>query len=245
LNRPISAAEFERQAYYTEAASWADEAAAASKRSSRVAWRVAGAACAVALLEALALATLTPLKTTEPYVVTVDRQTGYVQTTQGLLPGGTLTQNQAVTQAALVQYVLAREGFDATDLKENYRRVQLWSAPEAKAAYLKWMSVQNPASPLKVNAPTATVAVSVKSVSMLDGATALVRFETETRAAGQTSGMVQPYTAAISFRWSGEPLKAEDRFVNPLGFQVTRYRRDAETVAPVMPAANPLLGARP
>jgi hypothetical protein len=32
-----------------------------------------------------------------------------------------------------------------------------------------------------------------------------------------------------------------DRFINPLGFQVVRYRRDAETLAPVTvsaPAAN-------
>jgi type IV secretory pathway component VirB8 len=27
-------------------------------------------------------------------------------------------------------------------------------------------------------------------------------------------------------------MRAEDRFLNPLGFQVTRYRRDAETVVP-------------
>jgi type IV secretion system protein VirB8 len=35
----------------------------------------------------------------------------------------------------------------------------------------------------------------------------------------------------IAYRWSGEPMKLEDRFVNPLGFQVTSYRRDPEALA--------------
>ena len=34
----------------------------------------------------------------------------------------------------------------------------------------------------------------------------------------------------IKYQFSAAPMRAEDRMVNPLGFQVTRYRRDAETV---------------
>lgn len=235
MNRPVSSREIERQTYYAEASGWAADAAESARKSRRTAWTVAGVAAGVAALEALALASLMPLKTVQPYVVTVDRQTGNVQMAQGLVPGGALTQNQAVTQAALVNYVLARETFDATDIKENYRRVQLWSAPEAREAYVRELSPQNPQSPLKLNPPSTTVKITVKGVTMLADSSALVRFDAERRDAGSAMGTVQPYTAAISFRYSGEPLKAEDRYVNPLGFQVTRYRRDAETMA-AMPA---------
>jgi hypothetical protein len=38
--------------------------------------------------------------------------------------------------------------------------------------------------------------------------------------------------SVIRYRYSGEPMKLEDRFVNPLGFQVLRYRKDPES-APV------------
>ena len=37
-----------------------------------------------------------------------------------------------------------------------------------------------------------------------------------------------PYVSAISYGFSDKPLRAADRFENPLGFEVTRYRRDAE-----------------
>ena len=233
MNRPVAPAQLERDAYYAEAGTWAEDMAAAERRSRKTAWIVAGVAAAVALAEALALLLLVPLKTVVPYVVTVDRQTGFVETTQRLVPGGALTQNDAVTQSMLVMYVTARESYDQTDLKEKYRNVQWWSAPEARAAYLAMMAPQNAMSPLRVNGPQTTVAVKVKSVSVLGPGTALVRFDAERREPGQAMGTIQPYAAAIGFKWSGEPVTAEERFVNPLGFQVTRYRRDAETTAPV------------
>lgn len=242
MNRPVSSAQTERDAYYAEAGTWAEDMAEANRASRRVAWIVASVAAAVALLEALALLLLVPLKTVEPYVVTVDRQTGFTQVTQRLVPGGALTQNQAVTQAALVQYVRARETYDQADLRTNYQNVQWWSAADARAEYLRQMAPQNPLSPLRLYGPQTTVQVTVRGVSVLGPNTALVRFDAERREPGAQAGTVTPYAAAISFRWSGEPVTAAERFINPLGFQVTRYRRDNEAVAAPPPApVNPLL----
>ena len=242
MNRPVAPNQVERDAYYAEGESWAEDRATSDRTSRRIAWIVAAAFGGNAVLEAIALVVLLPLKTVEPYVVTVDRQTGFVETTQKLIPGGELTQNQAVTQAALVQYVLARESYDATDLKEKYRNTQWWSAPDERAAYLHQMAPQNPQSPLRLYGPNSTVAVTVRGVSILGPDTALVRFDAERREPGGTAGTVQPFAAAISFRWSGEPMRAEERFINPLGFQVVRYRRDAEAVAATPAPVNPLAG---
>jgi type IV secretion system protein VirB8 len=51
----------------------------------------------------------------------------------------------------------------------------------------------------------------------------------------------------IRYRYSGEPMQLEDRFVNPLGFQVLRYRRDAEALPPQLPDTPPpaAAGAKP
>jgi type IV secretion system protein VirB8 len=215
----------DRQGYFEAAQSWGEDIAARARRSERTAWIVAGVAALLALVLGIALAVLLPLKTVEPYVVTVDRQTGAAQVVQTLTPGA-LTQNQAVTQASLVRYVTLRETFDRTDLAANYREVQLMSAPAARTEYLAAMNPNNPASPLKALPPEAKVSVTVRSVSLLGPDSALVRFDTI------RDGAVTPYAAAIAFAYSGEPMRAEDRFLNPLGFQVTRYRRDAETVVP-------------
>lgn len=225
-NRPGLA---ERTAKYAEAASWAADVHGALRASRRVAWTVAAVAVAVALLEAIALATLTPLKTVVPYTILVDRQTGYVQTVQGLKPGP-LSEDAAVTQSFLVQYVIGRETFDATDLRENYRKIMLWSAPAVRSQYAAVLAKTNPSSPIVIYPPTTVLATTIKSVSLLTPTTALVRFFTTRRDAGAIMGEQRDYTAVISFKYTGAPMRNEDRFVNPLGFQVVSYRRDSESV---------------
>jgi type IV secretion system protein VirB8 len=236
----------ERNANYAQSASWSADIHGALRASRRVAWIIAAAAVAVALLEALALAALTPLKTVVPYTILVDRQTGYVQTVQGLKPG-LLTEDAAVTQSFLVQYVIARETFDAADLRENYRKVMLWSADNARTRYREDMARTNPLSPLVLNTPTTIVQTTIKSVSLLTPNTALVRFETMQRDGGAAAGDIRNYAAVIAFRYTGAPMRMEDRFTNPLGFQVLSYRRDAETApgvaAPIAGATNGSSGA--
>ncbi|MBE7220186.1 MAG: hypothetical protein INR64_17080 [Caulobacteraceae bacterium] len=223
-------AEKRRQGYYAEAASWSADTHGALRASRRVAWWVAGGACVVAALEALALAALMPLKTVVPYTISVDRQTGYVETVRPLAPGA-ISQDAAVTQSNLVQYVLARETFDATDLRDNYRKTLLLSAGPAREDYLRLMQKTTPDSPLNLYGPQTTVSVQVESVSLLTPTTALVRFTTTRHDAGAQTGTVQPYVAAIAFRYTSAPATQGERFTNPLGFQVTRYRRDSEAPA--------------
>lgn len=232
MNAEIATAERRRQTYYTDAATWAGDVNGRLKASARIAWIAAGAAGLIAVLEAVALVTLMPLKTVQPYTILVDRNTGYVEAATALKPGP-LTQDAAVTQSSLVNYVTARETFDATDLKENFRKVQLLSTGEARDRYLREMSPNNPSSPVKLNTADTTVQTVIKSVSLLNPTSALVRFDTVRRSGGQGQGEMRPYSAVIQFRYTGAPMKMADRFVNPLGFQVTRYRRDAETTGSI------------
>ncbi len=228
----------DRAGYYAEGASWAADVNGSLRASRRVAWTVAAIAAGVAALEALALVLLTPLKTVVPYTILVDRQTGYVQTVAGLQVPGRLTQDEAVIQSALVQYVLARESFDRTDLAANYRKVALWTGGDARAAYIAAMQRSNPLSPLRQYPPNATVQVTVKSVSIIGEGEALVRFETQ-RQDGPALGDRRAYAAVIGYAFTGSPMTMQDRFFDPLGFKVTRYRRDSETVGalPPVPAA--------
>lgn len=219
----------DRSAYYAEAASWSQDVHGALRASRRVAWIVAGAAGLIAALEAVALASLVPLKTVVPYTITVDRQTGYIETAQALKPGA-LAQDVAVTQAFLAQYVLARETFDVSDLQANYRKVTQWSSGPARDSYTRTMAVSNPQSPARIYPATTVVRTTVKSISILSKGSALVRFETERFDGGALAGERRPYAAVIAFRYTGAPMRMEDRFLNPLGFQVTAYRRDTETI---------------
>jgi type IV secretion system protein VirB8 len=230
-------------AYYREAGSWAEDRQDTLRASRRTAWIVAAVAIAVAAMLALALLILMPLKTVEPYTLLVDRQTGFVQTLKPLEPQQ-VSGNTALTQSFLVQYVIARESFDISALQANYRKVSLWSQGDARTAYIAGAQVSNPDSPLARLPRTTVIETRVKSVSPIGQNAALVRFDTIRRDAGGRTEAPRPWVTVIRYRYSGEPMSLEDRFVNPLGFEVTRYQRNAEA-APPTPESSPIATPQP
>lgn len=215
--------------YYRAAADWSHDRTVAMERSARTAWIVAGIAALVALAEAIALIVLTPLKTVVPYTLLVDRQTGYVEALQPL-ERSTISPDRALVRSFLVQYVIARESFDIDQLQGSYRKVALWSADDARRRYIAESQASNPLSPLSSLPRRALVNVQVRSVSSLSADSALVRFTTIRSDPGAQAEAPQHWAALVKFRFSGAEMTAEDRLTNPLGFQVTRYRRDAETL---------------
>jgi len=232
------------ESYYAEAESWAEDRHAGIARSQRTAWIVAAVLGSIALLEAIALVLLTPLKTVEPYTLLVDRQTGYVQALKPL-QRETIAPDEALVRSFLVQYVIAREGFDIDSLQSDYRKVALWSAGEARERYVRAMQAGNPESPLATLPRRAVIQPEIVSLSSLSADTALVRFITRRVDAGAPSQAPQRWAAVIAWRFSGAEMTAADRLINPLGFQVIRYRRDAETQPDPAPGPTPVVIDRP
>ncbi|WP_352679631.1 virB8 family protein [Mesorhizobium australicum] len=145
-----------------------------------------------------------------------------------------LSQNEAVTAANLVRYIRARETYDSRELKQNYDLAQLYSTDVASKDLTWLFTPANPQSLDKIFGRNVTVSVEIKSVSLLNRNTASVRFATTTRR--DNSSTADNWVAVIKFRYTSTPLKNEWRFDNPLGFQVTDYRRDQESA----PAAGSL-----
>ena len=68
--------------------------------------------------------------------------------------------------------------------------------------------------------------MAVKSISMLTKNVAAVRYlRTVTRV---DDVKTTHWIATLTISFSGEAMSAGDRLINPLGFQVTDYRADAE-----------------
>lgn len=209
--------------------SWTNSVTDTLERSARRAWIVAAIAAAIAVLQAIALVYLVPLKTVEPYTLLVDRQTGAVEALAPL-DAQTVTPDAALTRSFLVQYVIARESFDADDVQDDFRKVSLWSDGSTRQAYANLMQANNPASPLSFMPRGGTIRTEIRSISSLSNTRSLVRFTT-TRS--DTAGRPQApayWIAVVDYQFSGAEMSEADRLVNPLGFQVTRYRRDAETL---------------
>lgn len=221
-------------AYFAQAGSWSLDREQAARRSLRLAWIAAGMATFVAVAEAIALVALAPLKTVVPYTLLVDRETGYVQALDPI-NGERITPTAALTRSFLVQYVLARESFVFDALQQNYRKVVLWSEGDVRTAYVSQMQASNPLSPLAAYPRRTVIEVQVKSVSLLGGDTALVRFQTLRQDPGAQPRVTGSWIATISFRYSSQPMTAQDRLTNPLGFRVMRYHKDVEVLPDTAP----------
>ena len=218
--------------------SWARSVTDDLERSSRRAWLVAILAAIIAVLEAVALVFLIPLKTVEPYTLLVDRQTGNVEALAPLSEQ-MVTPDAALTRSMLVQYVIARESFDIDSLDRDYAKVALWSAGEARQRYIDQMQAVNPLSPLAYLPKRAVLKTEVKSVSSLGAGRSLVRFDTTRIDPGGQAQAAQHWAAIVSYEFTNAEMSEADRLVNPLGFQVTRYRRDAEALPEAVAAPVP------
>jgi len=215
---------------------FAEETVREAQTSRKHAWWVTALLILICAAQAAAIAIMLPLKDVVPYTILVDKQTGYMETVRGVNPGA-LKDDEAVVSAFLAQYVLQRETFDPADFEDRYKRVALWSVDQARNDYLDSYK-SGPQSILSSMRPGSTVAVRVKNIEVLSNNTARVRFDL-TRSDPGMVPETRDWQTFVTFRFTGAPMRMEDRLINPLGFQVTAYRRDAEFVTA---AAEPQAG---
>lgn len=212
--------------YYVEGATWERDIARRNRTSRALAWIVASVMTIIAIASLATLALLVPLKSYEPYMVVVDKTTGFVEVKRPMAEGP-LNQDEAVTTFNVVRYIRARETYDPKALKDNFDLAQLLATGDAARELTEIYSPANPRNPVKILGATSVVVVSIKSVTFPNSRTALVRFSTDEKSA--TSITTRHWVSLLRFRYTSSPLRNEYRFENPLGFQVLEYRRDQET----------------
>ena len=212
--------------YYADGATWEQDIARRNRNSRALAWIVAAVMTVVAVVALGVIALLVPLKTYEPYMVVVDKTTGFVEVKRPMAEGA-LTQDEAVTMFSVVRYIKARETYDPRALKDNFDLAQLLSAGDAARELTEIYSPANPSNPVKLYGTNTEVRVDIKSVTFPNNRTALVRFSTDEKSA--TNVVTRHWVSLVRFRYTSAPMRNEWRFDNPLGFQVLEYRRDQES----------------
>lgn len=218
------------RSYFQDGDRWEQEVVKKAKRSRTFAWFVTMVFGVITLLSLTALVMLVPLKSFEPYIVEVDRNTGYIEVKTGLTRPAKLTDQQAVTQANVVRYIRSREGYDPFAIQENFGIAALLSTGDAARELQELYSAANSQNPARVFGKNKRVTVDVKSVTFSNASTALVRFSTTEKS--DTDAVTRHFISVVRYRYTETPATNDWRFENPLGFQVYNYRRDQETVAP-------------
>ncbi len=194
-------------------------------RSKAVAWRVAAVSWVLLALAISGFMVLMPLKKVEPFVVRVDNATGAVDIVT-VLREAQRSYGEVVDKYWLNKYVLSRESYDWQTLQSTYDTALLLSSEpvqhEVEAMF------DGPQARQTVLGPRTSYVVKVRSITPAKD-TAVVRF-LRTRHMEGTEDVLESLVATIGFQYVAAPMKEGDRLVNPLGFQVTSYRIDPESV---------------
>jgi type IV secretion system protein VirB8 len=228
MNKPV----FPDYDLYTESADRWDAEVFQAVRNQRNWLLWIAIALSVALVSCgIGFAFLLPLKTSEPYLVKIDKSTGEVEVMTSLSnsPGQlkSLTEDDAVVSAFLVPYIIARETYDKADMSTRFKRVRLFSSDRVYAELENTYRADDDTNPYRRFGED-TVAVTVTRVAYLNNRTAQVGFSTlQKKSVGEVRGK---YVATVTFEFVRSPERIEVRWQNPLGFRVTSYRIDQEVL---------------
>lgn len=210
-------------------------------RSRQIAWRLvigAGTLMGVALV---ALLCLTPLKTNTPFVLRVDNATGHVDVLTTLRESER-SYGEVVDSYFLNQYVLNREGYDYATLQSAYNTTALLSDPNVQREY--YALFEGSQARDKAFKNNAKIIVQVRSITPTpetgspgtsslgtdSSGIAVVRFSTQAKHSNGSIDPLRHWIATIGYTYKDAVISSFDRRVNPLGFQVTSYRIDPETL---------------
>lgn len=225
--------------YFKEARSWDSSIVEEKDKSKRFAWMVAGASCTVTVLLAGAITAMMPLKTVQTSVVMVDKTTGHVEYVTDI-KNMTENEEQTMRRFWLSSYVRHREQWNYYTRDEDRQQVGLMSSTNVQKAYAEYTDSKNPQAPVNLYSADDKVKVKINpAITYLDEGknktedgdkiyTALVRYTTTVIRTG-TQPKTDYWAATVTFVYRKEPMKVDDRMINPVGFQVINYRKDLES----------------
>lgn len=169
------------------------------------------------------IASLTPLKTVEPFVIQVDPKSGITQTVDPLTVKE-LTANEAVNNFFIVQYIRSRETYSVYDLAKNYDTVRVMSdSRKVYASFVAQADPNNPSSNAARLGSTGVRTVKFKSITYLNPQLVQARILIEEKT-DHGDYFQQHMIALVAFEYIKMSLTADERYINPLGFRVTNYQ---------------------
>jgi len=207
---------------------WEVEMHLSLRRRARVAGLLAFVGLITACFMAMALFALVPLKTIEPIVITVDKNTGLANV-DTRLNGLTLSDDEAVTQSLIYRYVRDRETYDAGDLAERLESVFDLSQGEAQTDMRALYSEDNPNNPMNIYGSSGRVLVRIQSVVLQPGNRALLRLQKSIQSRAAVIPTERNFVVSVSYGFDRTgTMSLQERWENPTGFFVDDYRIDRE-----------------
>lgn len=205
-----------------------------SIRVERNRYFVLAVVCLIGLvLSIIANLLLLPLKTAVPYLIEINKQSGFT-TVLKPVDLNSIKQNEAITVYFLYKYMNARMSYSYALREVNASVVRALSSAQTYQQYANQMDTRNPESPIRRYQNNSSIQMQITGYSFPYPDIAQIHFYTEIHQASTESAAAKPqrqyWQATIKFAYANAPLPMSERVnFNPLGFFVTSFQLNQET----------------
>lgn len=153
-------------------------------------------------------------KSLEPYVIEVEQKTG-VPVVVEQMSAKSFTGDEMIRKYFINKYIQSSTGYDPKNYKMNAEEVRLFSTPRVYSDFKNRINA-------KELGTDSTINVRIKSVQFPNTNTAQIRIARQINKDGSESE-TKDEVITINFYFADLSLTLEERFINPLGFQVSSY----------------------
>lgn len=153
-------------------------------------------------------------KSLEPYVIEVEDKSG-IPTVVSQKTVQEFSGDEMVKKYFINQYVQAATGYDPRTYKMDADKIRLFSTPQV------FNEFKNRINPNLLGVDS-KIEVRIKSIQFMDSANAQIRIARQILEQGKASSKDE--LVIMSFYFASLTLSSEERLINPLGFQVSRYQ---------------------
>ena len=197
-------------------------------KSRKTAWNVAKGASAFGVL-GIVVAVMVIYRYAQPlpaYENFINKDTGEV--TQVKMSRDEASYGELIDQYWLGQFVIHSESYDYATLQVDYDAMSLMAEGDVADSYLK--QFKGPDAIQKKLGDSQYTRVKINSVILdREHGVATVRYATTKRYRQRPQDEAPQYwIATIAYEYKKLPMTAQQRYINPLGFRVTSFRRNLE-----------------
>ena len=213
---------------FTQGANWEATRISDLEKSRKTAWIFASILCLCLVVTVIALAMLTPLRRTVPYIVKQDVQTGNLEVLQSF-DNRTIGSQELLIKYWARRYVTAREQYNWWLVGVDYDTVAALTESTILKDYGDQFLGEKGLDKVFGDFTDRRIRILSIAPSPTNPQHMVVRFERTTVSKGVMVEHPTVFVANMIFRYNPNSYASEQELIrNPLGFQVFAYRRDVE-----------------
>lgn len=153
-------------------------------------------------------------KSLEPYIIQVEEKTG-MATVVKQMTGENFTNSEVIRRYFINSFVQAASGYDPATYKIDVNKVRLFATPSVYSDFRRRINARELGN-------ESSIEVRIKSIQFSDNNNVMIRtFRKSSNRSGQNQEKDE--VIQMTFNFADMDLTMEERMVNPLGFQVSKY----------------------